>query len=124
MFDLAYQVVEELVHPLQLMLQSAFYLPGTLFSLLRSGQFTTALSPSSLKHAWFARFWSAYGPRMKENSSPRIAPLIGLARGVVIDVGPGSGEWIGLFDKQKVTKVFHPGRGFEPKGENLRLNLC
>jgi hypothetical protein len=111
MFDSAYEVVEELVHPLQLMLLSASYLPGTLFSLLQSRQFTTVLSLSSLKYAWFARFWSAYGPLMKEGSGPRVAPLIGLASGVVIDVGPGSGEWIGLFNKEKVTKVFLPGWG-------------
>jgi hypothetical protein len=43
---------------------------------------------------------------MKEGSAPRVAPVIGLAKGVVLDIGPGSGEWIGLFDKEKVTKVF------------------
>jgi hypothetical protein len=31
--------------------------------------------------------------------------MIGLAKGIVLDVGPGSGEWIGLFDKRRVIKV-------------------
>lgn len=100
-----YDVLQELVQPLYLMLLSAIYLPGTLLSLLKSGQLTTLASPSGVKYAWFARFWAVYGPLMKENSAPRVAPLIGLARGVVLDIGPGSGEWIGLFDKKKVTKA-------------------
>ena len=43
---------------------------------------------------------------MKEGSAPRVAPMVSLAKGVVLDIGPGSGEWIGLFDMKKVTKVF------------------
>lgn len=42
---------------------------------------------------------------MKEDSAPKVTPMIGMARGVVLDIGPGSGEWIGLFDKKKVTKA-------------------
>ncbi|KIN06389.1 hypothetical protein OIDMADRAFT_17293 [Oidiodendron maius Zn] len=51
---------------------------------------------------------------MKENSALKIAPLIGLARGVVLDIGPGSGEWIGLFDKEKVIKIY----GVEPNTDH------
>ena len=106
MFKFVYEVLQELISPLYLMFLSAIYLPGTLLSLLRTSQFSTIVSPSNFRYAWFARFWSVYGPLMKENSAPRLAPMICLARGVVLDIGPGSGEWIGLFDKKRVTKVF------------------
>jgi hypothetical protein len=105
MFETAYAVFEQFKHPPHLMLISAYYLPVTIVSLLLSGQFSILFSPSGLRHAWFARFWGWFGPRMKEGSLPNIAPSIRLAKGVVIDVGPGSGEWIGLFDKEVVTKV-------------------
>jgi hypothetical protein len=105
MFKFIYEVLEELISPLHLMFLSAIYLPGTLLSLLQRRQFSTIVSPSSFGYAWFARFWSVYGPLMKENSAPKVAPMIGLAKGIVLDIGPGSGEWIGLFDKTRVTKV-------------------
>ena len=106
MFKYIYEVLQELTSPLYLMFLSAIYLPGTMLSLLRTRQFSTIVSPTGFRQAWFARFWSIYGPLMKENSAPKLTPLIGLARGVVLDIGPGSGEWIGLFDKEKVIKVF------------------
>lgn len=87
------------------MFLSGTFIPGTLLSALSTGQLSTIFSPSKFRYAWFARFWSTYGPRMKEDSAPRVSPLIALAKGVVLDIGPGSGEWIGLFDKTKVTKV-------------------
>ena len=45
---------------------------------------------------------------MRVKATPRVAPMIGKANGVVVDVGPGSGEWIGLFDKETVIKVCLP----------------
>ena len=46
---------------------------------------------------------------MRAGSKRKVAPLIRLAKGIVLDIGPGGGEWIGLFDKEKVTKVFLSG---------------
>ena len=106
MFESIYEVLQGLARPLYLMFISATYLPGTLVSLLRTRQFSTLVSPSSFRDAWFARFWSVLGPLIKEDIAPRVAPMISLAKGVVLDIGPGSGEWIGLFDMKKVSKVF------------------
>jgi cyclopropane fatty-acyl-phospholipid synthase-like methyltransferase len=36
--------------------------------------------------------------------------LIHQAHGVVLDIGPGSGEWLSGFDKEKITKIY----GVEP----------
>lgn len=107
MFESTFMVLQELIAPLHLLLLSALYLPGTLLSLIQTGQFSALVSPSRIKDAWFARFWSVFGSLMKEDMAPKLAPMLELAQGIVLDIGPGSGEWIGRFDKEKVTKV-HP----------------
>lgn len=59
---------------------------------------------------WFARFWAWMGPRIRIGQTPRIGPLIAQARGVVLDIGPAYGEWLGCFDKAQVRKIY----GIEP----------
>lgn len=53
---------------------------------------------------------------MREHVTPRAGPLIEKARGVVLDIGPGSGEWLEFFDKSKVTKIYgvEPNRDHHP----------
>lgn len=98
------------VYPWKFILASATYLPGTLISLATTGQFTALFSPSKIHDAWFARFWSTWGPLIREGALPRVAPLLSLASGVVLDIGPGQGEWVRCFDVEKVTKIY----GVEP----------
>ena len=105
MLSSIFEAVEHLTFPIRLLLLSMVYLPGTILSLLKNGQYSTLLSPSGFRYAWFARFLTAYGPSVKEDVAPQVGPLVNRARGIVLDVGPGSGEWIGLFDKEKVTKA-------------------
>lgn len=38
--------------------------------------------------------------------------LLAEVGGVVLEVGPGSGEWAGIYDKEKVTKVSWLDRWF------------
>jgi len=40
--------------------------------------------------------------------------LIEQAHGVVLDIGPGSGEWLHLFNKERVTKIY----GVEPNTDH------
>jgi SAM-dependent methyltransferase len=40
--------------------------------------------------------------------------LINQAHGIVLDIGPGPGEWLALFDKEKVTKIY----GVEPNADH------
>lgn len=54
---------------------------------------------------------------MSKMTSPRVDPLMAQARGVVLDIGPGSGEWISFFDKTKVTKIY----GVEPNRDHHHL---
>jgi hypothetical protein len=105
MFDHAKEVLQYLLEPIGFMFYSSLYLPGTVLSLLSTGQFSTLLSPSSFKYAWFARFWAVFGPLTKQGPRGTIAPLMKLAKGVVVEIGPGGGEWIDMYDKEKVTKV-------------------
>jgi len=114
---MAFKPLEVLVHlisPLYLILISLSYLPGTIISLLASLQFRVLLTPSLLKDAWFARFWAVVGTEIRKNCTPRIQPLIAQAHGVVLDIGPGNGEWLACFDKSKVSKIY----GVEPNRDH------
>jgi hypothetical protein len=117
MFETQIDIFWHLLDPLHFILLSAFFLPITIFHLLTTTQFSVLLSPSKLKDAWFARFWSFAGPVTRENAIPRVRPLISQARGVVLEIGPGSGEWVGLYDKEKVTKIY----GVEPNRDHHEL---
>lgn len=75
------------------------------------------MTPSLFKDAWFANFWAFCGPQTRENATPRVAPLMALASGVVLEIGPGSGEWVGTFDKSRVTKIY----GVEPNKDHHAL---
>ncbi|KAH6674245.1 S-adenosyl-L-methionine-dependent methyltransferase [Halenospora varia] len=110
MFSNIFDIPYHLVDPLRFMCLAAAYIPGTVISLIAGRKIGTLLSPSAFKDAWFARFWGVYGPLNRENSSPNVAPLIAQAHGIVLDIGPGNGEWVSLFDKEKVTKIY----GVEP----------
>ena len=108
------EIAQHLIDPLHFMSLSALYLPGTILTLILSLNFSALLSPSKFKDVWFARFWADYGPGTRENASNNAKPLIEQAYGVVLEVGPGSGEWVGLYDKEKVTRIY----GVEPNADH------
>jgi SAM-dependent methyltransferase len=109
----ALDIINHLIGPFQLLLLSISFLPGTILSLLYTLQLRTLLSPSRLQSAWFARFWNKAGTELRINCTPRVGPLIAQAHGVVLDIGPGSGEWLPCFDKAKVERIY----GVEPNRE-------
>jgi len=113
MFQL-WDIVQHLVDPLVFLLLASTYLPATIYSLIVSGNIGTLLSPSLFKDAWFARFWGVTGPLIRENASINADPLIKLAHGTVLEIGPGSGEWVHLYDKSKVSKIY----GVEPNRDH------
>ena len=108
------EVLSHLIFPFHFMLISLSYLPGTILTLLTSLQFRVLLTPSLLKDAWFARFWSVAGTEIRKNCTPRAQPLIAQAHGVVLDIGPGSGEWLTCFDKSRVSRIY----GVEPNRDH------
>ncbi|CAD6444771.1 63f628ce-dcbe-465b-9b13-1303b274220c [Sclerotinia trifoliorum] len=110
-------VLQHLWFPIEFMIVSFTFLPGTIISLLTSANVTTLSSVDRIKDAWFARFWAVYGPQVRESASENAEPMIKAARGIVLDIGPGSGEWLHVFDKSKVTKIY----GVEPNRDHYDL---
>ncbi|ESZ90681.1 hypothetical protein SBOR_8928 [Sclerotinia borealis F-4128] len=100
--------------PVGFLIISLTYLPGTILFLLTSFNVTALSSVDRIKDAWFARFWAVHGPLVRENASENAEPIIKEARGIVLDIGPGSGEWLHVFDKSKVTKIY----GVEPNRDH------
>lgn len=108
-----------LLDPWLFMFQSLTHLPGTLLALVLAGDLPTLLSPRRLQSAWFGRFWAAAGPGVRETGEARVVPLLEgrvrhgeiLAsspppstppsrrrlRGVVLEVGPGTGLWASIY---------------------------
>lgn len=111
------EIFGELISPIWFLLYSASYIPSTIVKLVISLQFRTLVTPSLFKDAWFSNLWAFCGPKIREDATPRVAPLITLASGIILDIGPGSGEWVGTFDKSKVTKIF----GVEPNKDHHAL---
>ncbi|KAL2071725.1 hypothetical protein VTL71DRAFT_12960 [Oculimacula yallundae] len=108
----------ELIDPISFLLYSLTFIPGTILSLMHTSQPRTLLSPTLFKSAWFSHFWATIGPGIREGALPRAGPLLAQARGVVLDIGPGTGEWLGCFDIGKVSRII----GVEPNlGQHGKL---
>lgn len=114
-----------LLRPLLLMSYATMYLPPTIFNLLISFKWSTFFSLSAFKDAWFARFWVFFGPKSREMAAPKVMPLLQQnAKGVCLDIGPGSGQWVYLFGRANnpaITKIY----GIEPNRDlhkDLREN--
>lgn len=103
-----------LLRPLLLMSYSTKYFFITIFNLLTTLQFSTFLSIDAFKDEWFANFWSFFGPKSREMAAPAVMPLLqNHAKGVCLDIGPGSGMWLHLFARANnpdITKIY----GVEP----------
>jgi len=112
MFETPKEVFIHIVGPLYFMFLSFLSLPPTIFHLLLTLQFSTLFSWKKLQDAWFARFWGLYGPETREQAGQKMGGLLAEVGGVVLEVGPGSGEWAGIYDKEKVTKVSWLDRWF------------
>lgn len=130
-----------LLDPWLFMFQSLTHLPGTILALLLARDLRTLLSPRRLQSAWFGRFWAAAGPGVRATGEARVVPLLegrvrhgkilspspsstppaahrahGL-RGVVLEVGPGTGLWASIYTAldtdssgRAITRVY----GVEP----------
>jgi SAM-dependent methyltransferase len=61
-------------------------------------------------HKAFSKLWAVYGEGMSSEMPPGTVELVASCKGVVLDVGPGSGTQLHLFDAIKITKIY----GVEP----------
>ena len=104
-----------LLTPLQLIALSAAFIPLTVASLAFTLQFDKLTSYSAFQHAWFGRFWSWFGPSSTDHGKASVEPLLTAAEGIVLDIGPGNGQWLYLFGKNsKITRIY----GVEPNTEH------
>ncbi|KAL2430510.1 hypothetical protein ABEF95_009289 [Exophiala dermatitidis] len=52
---------------------------------------------SSYKERAFARLWTCFGPLCARDTPPPLFPLLAQSKGLILDVGPGTGEQIHRF---------------------------
>ncbi|KAI0205824.1 S-adenosyl-L-methionine-dependent methyltransferase [Astrocystis sublimbata] len=102
-----------LLNPWWFLSVSLSFLPQTFRQILSSpSPLRILLSPSRFQDAWFGNFWTFAGPRVRDGASERVLPLLdgrtsggkvtdtptGMGvGGTVIEIGAGSGLWVGLF---------------------------
>ncbi|KAG8623666.1 hypothetical protein KVT40_008642 [Elsinoe batatas] len=106
-----------LLLPFYFLALSLAFLPKAVGKLIITFQFGKLLSWSSLQDAWFGTLWEYLGPNVKQNAAPKVEPLVRQAKGVVLDIGPGSGQWLDLYSpkqNQNITKIY----GIEPNLEH------
>ena len=115
----------KLLNPLLFLAYSAYYIFPTIYDLIVSFNFKPFFSIDEFKDAWFARFWVFFGPKSRESAAPKVMPLLqNSARGVCLDIGPGTGQWLYLFaraNNKDITKIYgvEPNRGMHAE---LRQN--
>ncbi|CAK7245051.1 MAG: hypothetical protein STHCBS139747_006617 [Sporothrix thermara] len=105
------EVVQRIVGPWLMLADAAYYLPPTVFSLIRTRNWSTLLSWSKFQSAWFSRFWAYMGPQGRVSHGRKLndgeeldtAPLP--VSGTVIEVGPGSGMWVSVFKEIGIETV-------------------
>ncbi|KAK5327592.1 hypothetical protein LTR93_002977 [Exophiala xenobiotica] len=65
----------------------------------------------SFKEKAFAGLWLQFGPAFAEQTPPEISTLLSRSRGLILDVGPGSGEQLHRFSHpENITAIY----GVEP----------
>lgn len=111
------QVIMGLLEPWHFMLVSCSYIPSTMSHLYATSTLSAVLSWDAFQSAWFSKFWSWAGPRIREGNGPRITALLEgrvtgaqvvdevvgePISGVVLDIGPGLGYWVDLYARTDV----------------------
>lgn len=101
-----------LLDPWRFLCISLSHIPATIRRLHQTSSLATLLSPSSFSSAWFNTFWATVGPNVRDNNWGRILALLDgrvsgghisptrvavPASGTVIEIGPGTGLWAGLY---------------------------
>lgn len=130
------QTITSLLVPWQFMIVACTYLPSTISHLYNHSGFSSLLSWDAFQSAWFSRFWSWAGPRIRESNGPRITALLEgrvtgaqvvdevvgePISGVVLDIGPGLGYWVDLYARTDVPLKGDDGhvRRREGKGKGI-----
>src|SRR5690242_14814037 len=70
------QIIMGLLEPWHFMLVSCSYIPSTISHLYATSSLSALLSWDAFQGAWFSKFWSWAGPRIREGNGPRITALL------------------------------------------------
>ncbi|KAL1600997.1 hypothetical protein SLS59_005663 [Nothophoma quercina] len=73
---------------------------------------------TKLRYKSFARLWTKNGEEMSIEMPGPLTELLSACEGVVLDIGPGSGEILSRFDADRITAMY----GAEP-AEDLHKGL-
>lgn len=127
------QVVEifwALLGPWSFISSTLPFLFSTITRLYSAGEYGILFSWSKMQDAWFSAFWQWFGPQLRQGRGPHIvallegrvkdgkvvdAPVEPPVGGVILDIGPGRGYWIDLYDKARVPI---DKEGTRPSGAN------
>ncbi|KAL6711545.1 hypothetical protein ACN47E_004479 [Coniothyrium glycines] len=111
------EIFLSLLGPWRFMSSTLPFLFRTIVRLFAAGDYAILFSWRNLQEAWFSAFWMWFGPQLRQGRGPYItallegrvqdgkvvdvpvAPPVG---GVILDIGPGRGYWIDLYDKARV----------------------
>lgn len=63
---------------------------------------------TSLRFRAFARLWKDKGAEMSAEMPGRTFELLSQCSGVVLDIGPGSGEMLSRFDSSRIAAIYGP----------------
>lgn len=118
-----------IAQPLILLAGAVIFFPITVAKLALAQDWGALTSLRAFQDAWFGNMWKVFAPRVREAHEGRIVPLLqGKVRagikvptakhapvsGTVIEVGPGTGNWVPCFAESaaggKVDRVY----GVEP----------
>lgn len=116
-----------LLQPLALLFVTTCYIPITVVHLILTLNLRPLTSFSAFKDAWFARHWQLVGAMSRGMFGPAVVPLISRnASGVCLDIGPGGGDWLFLFNRAEnpqIKKIYgvEPNTLMHPK---LRENVA
>lgn len=107
----------DLTVPVIVLIMTIIYLPITFIVLLKSLKFSQLTSRHAFQQAWFEHFWAFFGSASKPLFANDVEAMLAEARGVVLDVGPGSGDWLYLFSPPRnkhISKLLllEPNRNF------------
>ncbi|GFF39785.1 hypothetical protein IFM46972_05994 [Aspergillus udagawae] len=109
----------DLLMPVFVFIIAILYLPITLITLLKNRRFSDLTSWQTFRHAWFFHFWHFFGWASRPLYAPDVEKILSAARGVVIDVGSGSGDWLYLLSEARnknIVKIYlvEPNPEFYP----------
>lgn len=84
----------DLMIPLLVLGVALATMPFTVVTCVLTRQLSNLTSWSRFKRAWFKQVYMWFGPASKPLIAPKVGPLLSVAYGTVVEVGPAGGTWM------------------------------